>query len=150
MLTHDWIQGRNIILLCRIEVTSSHFQGAPKSFPSHVSPRLRSPVEESLITNRNTTNICLLKIWDRQIIYWIQQLLQTWWLEFTGIYRVIYWGMILVTWFGEVSWGGIARDDIEYFKKVLPQSSLLSTAYDHSRLWLLYQLLSKLKKLCFA
>ena len=150
MLTHDWIQGRNIIILCRIEVTSSNFQGAPKSFPSHVSPRLRSPVEESLITNRNTTNICLLKIWDRQIIYWIQQLLQTWWLEFTGIYRVIYWGMILVTWFGEVSWGGIARDDIEYFKKVLPQSSLLSTAYDHSRLWLLYQLLSKLKKLCFA
>ena len=30
--------------------------------------------------------------------------------------------MILVTWFGEVSWGGIARDDMKFIKKALPQS----------------------------
>ena len=30
--------------------------------------------------------------------------------------------MILVTWLGEVSWGGITRDDMTYIKKALPQS----------------------------
>ena len=74
MLTHDWIQVRNLIILYRMEVTSPHFQVAPQSSLRHVSLRVRDLTTKWSHTDVRSPVIFVSWKFDRQITYWINEL----------------------------------------------------------------------------